>query len=831
MTQNHSDPLSKRAIRKVLKTVSFCVILCCFIAITVVTLMKITKEQIRDFTTFHGRLIPKKYELKLIPDIQNLKFSAEINIIFPKTSINTKLQLNMANTIKISGLDESSYTYNETTETLIFDIPQNTDHIAFNYTGTIYNDLYGLYLTNDTSSGTLGLATQFEPEYSRRMMPCIDEPFARSVYKLSIVVPKGYLALANTKPVKIVENEKTSFYEFEDTPYMPSYLICICVGKWEKLVGTTNKGVEVSIYTLPSQKEKPNFALKMAKESLEFFESYTNIDYPLQALQLVAISDFAAGAMENYGLVTFRDYLLSGKEDDKAMMSRAAEVIAHENAHQWTGNLVSPRSWASTWLNEGFASILPHLALESTGYFPWSELYYDTEYRALSFDLSTYTHAVEDDFEDPEMMFDDISYEKGASVLNMLRLLLGDEIFRKCLSVYLNTFRYSATVTEDLVYSFSQTSGVDLKPFFNAWVRTKGSPVLFVSKTDTGMSIKQYRATYDGKFEVATNPWPFKLFISEKDYIQVTKVEETHHQFKYLNHGRKTLVVVKYDDEILEEITENWNNIDNDFKWVILQDLERLIMLNLTKKEKLYNILMKCQNETDILVKSTVNDAAMFILNLYNYDSSMASDFSEMIYPWADKLFQKGKDMSVYETDTLKRLVYFGGHICRSEKFKDLKKYNLLTDDFTILMFDAWNQTTFDELFDRLDTADATTLLAIQKSLASTNNQTNCQRIFAEFGLKIKWQNINTVLNVIIVNKNLRNSAIDYFLNNSKKVADVLGVGFQSESYIKICFSSARNLEELEKIEKTVRSCFKASMDRTINRIKESTLARIRASM
>lgn len=824
------DNMSFKSFPRRMVLTAITVVICMTVAMTCFSLLNMTQYAIFGRRSIIGRLIPEEYELKLMPDINAKTFTAKMRITFPPPRYDTELVLNAADTIKITNSGNLIYDYNTTQETITFKILENQREISFSYTGIIYTDLYGLYQTKDASTGTIGLATQFEPQYARRMMPCVDEPLARSVFSLSIVVPSDYLALANTKPREIIKENGNDLYIFEPTPYMPSYLVCICVGKWNSIVGRTKNDVEVSVYTLPSQKEKPNFALKIAIESLEFFEDYTGIKYPLNALQLVAVPDFAAGAMENYGLVTFRDYLLSGKEDDLAMMSRAAEVIAHENAHQWTGNLVSPRSWASTWLNEGFASILPHLALEKTGFFPWSELYSDTGYAALSFDLSNFTHAVEDDFDDPEMMFDDISYEKGASVLNMLRLMLGGETFRKCLSNYLNTFKHSATVTQDLVHSFSQTSGVDLSKFFDSWVYTKGSPVLFVSRTEKGgMEIKQYRAVYDGRCEFVEKPWPFKLFTGENEFVQIENSQQVFDKFSYVNHGRKALVVVKYTDEILSEIAEKWDEIDSNFKWVMIQDLERLIMLNLTSKDKLLDIILKCKKETDPLVFSAATSAASMLVNIYTKDRTLREKLADIVYPWTEFLVKK-ENLTVFETSTAKKMMHFGGHVCRSDKFKSLSTSSLFKDDFSSLLFKAWTNDGFNELFEMLSTADATTLISVQRALASTPEVPNAQKVFAEFGNKIKWQNVNGVMSTMVSNKYLRDAAFSFFLERSKDLADVFGLGFQADACVQIAFSAARNYEELDLMEQTVRASFKPSMDKTIRRLKQNTAARIRAS-
>lgn len=275
--------------------------------------------------------------------------------------------------------------------------------------------------------------------------------------------------------------------KFDKTPIMSTYLVAVVVGEYDFVEGKSSDGVLVRVYTPKGKKEQGQFALEVATKVLPYYNKYFNIAYPLPKMDLIAIADFSAGAMENWGLVTYRETCLLVDPQNTSTVRKQwiALIVGHELAHQWFGNLVTMEWWTHLWLNEGYASFVEFLCVAHL--FPeydiWTQFVTDTYIKALELDALKNSHPIEVPVGHPseiDEIFDDISYNKGASVIRMLHSYIGDEDFRKGMSLYLNRHSYSNALTEDLWAALEEASSKPVGDVMSTWTKQQGFPVLKV---------------------------------------------------------------------------------------------------------------------------------------------------------------------------------------------------------------------------------------------------------------------------------------------------------------------------------------------------------------
>jgi aminopeptidase N len=384
------------------------------------------------------------------------------------------------------------------------------------------NGLYPCYFEHDGKQKQL-LATQFESHHAREVFPCIDEPEAKATFDLTLHTVPGETVIANT-PIKSQKEEKGDIVTiFETTPHMSTYLLAFVTGELEHLESKTRHGVTVRTYATPDKVALTQFALDCAVKTLEFYEEYFAIPYPLDKCDMIALPDFASGAMENWGCITYREHALLVDPDNTTLGTKqwVAMVVAHELAHQWFGNLVTMRWWTDLWLNEGFASWIEYLAVDHM--FPewnmWTQFIVDEQQQALKLDALEHTHPIEVPVNHPDeirSIFDAISYSKGASVIHMLNDYLGAEVFRDGLRHYLNRHKYGNTDTVDLWQALEEISGKSVKQFMHAWTSQSGFPVLHADVQDKHVSLRQERFFINpGHDKLDEAYWPVPLLASE----------------------------------------------------------------------------------------------------------------------------------------------------------------------------------------------------------------------------------------------------------------------------------------------------------------------------
>ncbi|MGH7234363.1 MAG: M1 family metallopeptidase, partial [Candidatus Saccharimonadales bacterium] len=431
--------------------------------------------------------------------------------------------------------------------------------------------LYPCFYDNANGTQEIILATQFESHHAREVFPCIDEPEAKAVFELSLINEKDLSVLANTEINKTIERPDGLLeYVFEPTPKMSTYLLAFVIGKLDYLESSTEAGVKVRTYSRPDLVKNTAFALETATRCLNFYNQYFDIDYPLSKCDLVALPDFASGAMENWGLITFREQGLIVDPDNTSLSMKqyVADVIAHELTHQWFGNLVTMRWWNDLWLNESFASLMSYVALDALfpHWQPWVQFIVAEQSTALKMDSLEHTHPINVVIRHPDeirTIFDNISYEKGASVLFMLMRYLGDEDFKNGLRHYLKKHSYSNTESSDLWQAWEETAKKPIADFMASWTTQSGYPLIKAEVHDLDTDLTQARFYISPHAKREETLWPVPLIpnleLSQEVLNQPQQTLSLKSTVKHsplvLNHGRSAFCRVVYDNSHLLKLT------------------------------------------------------------------------------------------------------------------------------------------------------------------------------------------------------------------------------------------------------------------------------------
>lgn len=462
-------------------------------------------------------VIPSRYDLRLEPDLTAATFTGEVTIALAVKETTQAILLNAVDLViesaTISGSKGLTHAASIELEpdtqraklTVGESIQPGEYHLRLSFHGKLNDQLRGFYRSTykDATGTTQTLAaTQFEATDARRAFPCWDEPDFKAVFATTLVIDPGLTAVSNTSVLaESVENNK-KLVRFTESINMSTYLVAFVIGKIEatrpRFVGKT----PLRLWTVPGKQSLTPFGHEIAVASLAFFEDYYDIPYPGDKLDLLAIPDFASGAMENFGAITFREtaLLVDQRTGTHAELERVADVVAHENAHMWFGDLVTMSWWNGLWLNEAFATFMEMLAVDAwkPEWKRWDS-FAVARSAAFSVDGLVTTRPIEYPVhapKDADAMFDILTYEKGASVLRMLEQYIGPTVFREGVRAYLRTHAYRNADTKDLWIAVGKVAHQPVTEQMNGWIFQPGFPLITAELHGQELRLSQQRFTY-----------------------------------------------------------------------------------------------------------------------------------------------------------------------------------------------------------------------------------------------------------------------------------------------------------------------------------------------
>uniref|UniRef100_A0A915PPH7 Aminopeptidase n=1 Tax=Setaria digitata TaxID=48799 RepID=A0A915PPH7_9BILA len=582
-------------------------------------------------------------------DTESSTSVSEMDLEIPESQNKTEEERPRSTKIT-ADVQVSKIVVNETLEmvTLLLDGMLNKDqeyYLQMAYSGPIHMKLAGLYLSryqNDQDMTRFVAVTQMEPTDARRMVPCFDEPEYKAIWKIKVIHPAGTSAVSNGIEIKNAEETDNSDWlitSFIESPPMSSYLLALAITDFNYIEGTTRTGTRFRIWSREEALNQTVYALNAGISALEFYENYYNISFPLKKQDMMALPDFAAGAMENWGLITYREKYLLYDETLYAPAQKVgvALVVAHELAHQWFGNLVTMKWWNDLWLNEGFATFMEYLGADaiSKGNFRMTDYFLqDAVHQAYRRDAQATSHPLSfpiDKAEDVNEAFDVITYDKGSAIIFMIQHVMGAENFRRGLHNYLESHKYSNADHDDLWSALNEAvpdtllswegDKLDIRDFASKWTQQMGYPVVEVRRIDSNkVELRQRRFKWDEnalereKFRNARFWYKYDIpiwYTVNGEELPMTWLHESQgldiseEDILILNSGSKGFYRVNYNQELWLKITNQLLNdhtiIDVRTRARILDDAFALAEANYISYEIPLNLTQYLPKEDEFL--------------------------------------------------------------------------------------------------------------------------------------------------------------------------------------------------------------------------------------
>ena len=567
--------------------------------------------------------IPKTYKLNLFLDKHSETISGTVKISGKVTKPGLIKLHSKDQDIDFFKINDKNVDYKKEDCVLTaLAAPESDVLVEVGFHGPLNKNMQGAYLSTykHEEREERIISTQFESHYAREAFPCVDEPAAKATFELSIAVPdKTDIVLANTPEISSepLENNSQFVHHFAPTPRMSTYLLAFVIGKFNVLEKKTKSGVIVRTYApLDKSLDSLEFPTSVAVESLDYYEKLFGISYPLEKLDQVAIPDFEAGAMENWGLVTYREsQLLCSEQSSQSVKEAVALTVTHELSHQWFGNLVTMQWWNDLWLNESFATIMEYYCTDHIfpKYKVWNGFFTSDCYVALYRDAFRGVQSVREDVNDPgeiATLFDPcIVYAKGAHLMLMLIREMGEENFFKGIKTYFEKNQYKNADADDLWSALSPFSKFDVKNYMHAWISQPGYPVI----TDGA----QQRFLFDGTTDDKKYPLP-----SIKDDMS--------------GHYLINLSAPEFDDSL-----KHFGSLSNEQKLRLLIDRMLLADTVLVSSSSLIPLIEKFKNETSAPVWTLIDNIVSKLTLFIDYDTPEEKKYKDYLYTVAEPGLKK----------------------------------------------------------------------------------------------------------------------------------------------------------------------------------------------
>ncbi|KIX95501.1 uncharacterized protein Z520_08621 [Fonsecaea multimorphosa CBS 102226] len=533
-------------------------------------------------------------------------------------------------------------------------IPKGSFQLSIAFKGRISQSMtgfcrarYELQTENSVAGIKVGkyhwqLTTDFEPCDARKAFPCFDEPHLKATFELELEIPKALTALSNMpeKSVLLLDGSQAGLkaVRFEKTPVMSTYLLCWAIGDFEYIEAFTKREhsgrrIPVRIYTTKGLTKYAHFALQDACNTLDFFSESFGVDYPLPKCDHLVVHEFISGAMENWGLITYKPtkILFDPSTSDNRLMSKASYVIAHELAHQWFGNLVTMSGWNELWLNEGFATWAGYLAVDHLhpDWNIWGQFVDEALEEAFTLDSLRSSHPIESQVESDSrvhQMFDSITYCKGSAIIRMLAAHIGDETFLKGIAAYLKSRSYQNATSNDLWKALSAASGVDVATLMDSWLHEAGFPMVTAAPTFDGLHLTQKPFPRYGA-EQSNTCWHVPLGLDRESFTTtdniLTAPSGSFNQLASLprlNRDHAGFYRTDYTHGHLMSLTSLSSGLSSAEKVGIITDIASLVFAGLKPTGELLTFMGNFRHEKDCFLWSQIRKSAAAVVSSVSHD-------------------------------------------------------------------------------------------------------------------------------------------------------------------------------------------------------------------
>ena len=733
---------------------------------------------------------PKNYKLDL--NINKEKKTVKGTVIIRGTAKSEEIKLHAVgffiDKVKING-EKVDFEHENGVLTLK-KAPLSDLTLEVGYHGSLNENMQGTYLSTYEYNGKTEkiVSTQFESHYAREAFPCIDEPAAKATFDLSITIPEGDddIVIANMPAIKTEGNTTT----FDTTPRMSTYLLAFVIGKFNSKTIKNEHGTIITTYAPLNQPvDSVDFANEIAARSLEYYDNQFGIPYPLEKLDQVAIPDFEAGAMENWGLVTYREIcLLADKTASLDTKKSVALTVAHELSHQWFGDLVTMKWWDDLWLNESFASVMEYYAVDHIHpeYNIWEDFITSDCLAALKRDAYQGVQSVFQPVESPAeiaTLFDGaIVYAKGARLMLMLIRLMGEEKFLAGIRDYFKQFRYSNTCGDDLWNALDKYADFKVKDFMHSWISKSGYPVL--------TNGEQKRFLLEGSDDETIWPLP-----------EISDDMSGHY-------------LINLSDEDFNKKLKEFSGLNTEQRLRLLIDRMFLAKTPLVPSDSLFDLLVEFKDETSAsvweIIGSIVAHLKLFIKPETELEEKFKQFILELITPQLSRLGVEPK-ANESDNDTRLRAQILGLDFYANDE-KNLKKLAKKYDaDFSKIhpeirhdVFDAMirlDEKMFDEFLDKYQkTSDPEVKSELMFALSLAKSEENIEKLIKLLGEPeiVKPQDHLHLYIYLRRNNKASEKTLDWLLANWSYVEKMTGEK-SLEDYPRYTANTIKTVDEKEK--------------------------------
>ena len=731
------------------------------------------------------------------------------------------------NSVQVAGQDVP-FTTDDQAEAIDITLPQaGAVTLTIDYTAPLTDTMMGIYPSYYEVNGEKKqlIGTQFETTAARQAFPSVDEPAAKATFSLAIKYDEhpGETIIANM-PEDHVEN---GVHYFQETVRMSTYLVAFAFGEMQSKLTETKSGVKVGVFaTKAHQPKELDFALDIAKRAIEFYEDFYQTPYPLPHSWQLALPDFSAGAMENWGLVTYREaYLLLDPDNTSLDMKQlVATVITHELAHQWFGDLVTMNWWDDLWLNESFANMMEYVSVDAIhpDWHIW-ELFQTTEApMALQRDATDGVQPVHVAVNNPaeiDSIFDSaIVYAKGSRMLVMVRALLGDDALRKGLKNYFAAHKYHNAKGSDLWQALGEASGLDIGKIMNSWLEQPGYPVVTAAVDDQGQLVLSQKQFFIGDGVDQGRTWQIPLnsnydaapqIMTDKQVVlgNYQELRDKNGQPFRLNVGNNSHFIIKYDDTLLKDILDSADQLDPISQRQLLQDLRLLAEGQQVSYADLVPLLKRFANSPSAIVNADLyhiaNNLKMFVQPGSPEEQELRAFFDQLSKQAVARLGWLPKDGENNDDQLTRPYVLNASLYARNadsmaEAHRIFSDYQdrleqLSADVRELVLKNEVQNYGNDELFEKLikayqDTADASFKQDIRGALPNTTDPATIKKIIAlyENASVIKPQDLRAWYRGVLANDAGQQAAWDWLRTDWQWLNDTVGGDMEFATFITV---------------------------------------------